>query len=118
MPAGALRESVTFQRAGAGAGTTLRNQLSAFADIADLVAIPAQIKPMRQSEVVLAEGVKGRVLSEVTIRHTAAAAGIRVGDRMLDARSGATFNVKSPPTNPDMHRRYLKILVEQGGADG
>jgi hypothetical protein len=118
MPAGQLRESVTFQRLGSGAGSTLRNQLTDFANIADLISLPAQIKPLRQGEVVLAEGVQGRVLFEVTLRHTAATAGIRVGDRMVDARSGATFNVKSPPTNPDMRTKYTKVMVEQGGADG
>lgn len=118
MPAGALRESVTFQRPGAGAGDGAGNYATAFANLTDLVAVPAQVKPIRQGEVALAEGVQGRVLFEVTLRHTAATAGIRVGDRMVDARSGATFNVKSPPTNPDMHRKYIKVMVEQGGADG
>lgn len=118
MPAGALRESVTFQRLGAGAGDGAGNYGTAFANITDLIALPAQLKPLRQGEVVLAEGVQGRVLYEVTLRHTASAAGIKVGDRMVDARSGATFNVKSPPTNPDMRDKYVKVLVEQGGADG
>lgn len=118
MPAGALRESVTFQRPGTGAGDGAGNYGTAFANITDLVGLPAQLKPLRQGEVALAEGVQGRVLYEVTLRHTAAAAGIRVGDRMLDARTGVTFNVKSPPTNPDMKDKYVKVLVEQGGADG
>lgn len=118
MPGGALRESVTFQRRAAGDDGRGNVTTGAWTDLAGAIAQAAQIKPVRQGEVALAEGVQGRVLFEVTVRNTAALVGIRVGDRMLNARSGASFNVKSPPTNPDMHNRYLKILVEAGGADG
>lgn len=118
MAAGALRERVTFQRAGEGAGDGAGNYATAFADISGLVSIAAQIKPIRQGEVALAEGVQGRVLFEVTLRYTATAAGLRVGDRMLHALTSAAYNIKSPPTNPDMRRKYIKLLVEQGGANG
>ncbi len=118
MPAGALRESVTFQRLGAGAGDGAGNFATAFANIPGLVAVAAQLRPVKQAEVVLAEGVQGRVLFEVTLRWTDAAAGINAGDRMVDARTGATFNVKSPAMNPDQHRKYIRVLAEQGGADG
>lgn len=118
MPAGALRESVTFQRQGTAGNDGRGNTLQAFANITGAVSIAAQLKPIRASEVVLTEGVQGRVLYEVVVRHTSVTAGIKVGDRMLNARTAATFNVKSPPTNRDMHNKYLTILVEAGGADG
>lgn len=118
MTAGQLRESVTFQRQPAGAGDGRGNARGGFANITNAVALPAEIKPVRQGEVTLAAGVEGRVLYEVTLRHTSVTADLRVGDRMIDARTSAVFNVKSPSTNPDMRNRYVKVLVEKGGANG
>jgi hypothetical protein len=118
MPAGALRESVTFQRQAAGSGTTLRNQLAVFADIADAIGIPAELTPLRYGETVIAQGVQGRRLYVVKVRYTDVLAGIRINDRMVDARVGTVYNVKSPPVNPDKKRKYLEIQVETGGASG
>lgn len=119
MPAaGALRESVTFQRQGSGAGDGMGNKLTAFADIANAVGIQADLTPLRFGETVISEGVQGRRLYRVTVRYTSVLAGIRVNDRMIDARAGTVFNVKSPPVNPDKKRKYLEIQVETGGASG
>jgi hypothetical protein len=119
MPGGgALRESVTFQRQGTGAGDGMGNKLTAFADITDAVAIPAELTPLRYGEVVLKEGIQGRRLYRVRMRWTATLAALRVNDRMLDARAGTLYNVKSPPVNPDQQRKYLEVQVERGGASG
>jgi head-tail adaptor len=118
MPAGQLREKVTFQRQAQGVGDGAGNYGTAFANITDAVGVPAEIRPARQGEVVLAEGVQGRRLYEVKVRHTSVLAGIKATDRMLDARDGRTFNVTAPPVNNDMHNRFLTILVELGGASG
>lgn len=118
MRGGQLRESVTFQRQASGSGDGMGNLLQAFADITGAIAIPADLTPMRQGEVALAEGVQGRRLYRVTVRYTSVLAGIRVNDRMLDAREGTVFNVKAPPVNPDKKRKALEILVETGGASG
>lgn len=117
--AGRLRESVTFQRQAAGAGTTLRNQQTGFADITGAIGVPAEIIPLRHGEAVLAEGIQGRRVFKVRLRHTTTLAGITVGDRMVDARdSSRVFNIKAPPINPDQKLGMLEILVEQGGASG
>jgi head-tail adaptor len=117
--AGRLRESVTFQRQGAGAATTLRNQSTDFADITGATAIPADITPLRHGETVLAEGVQGRRIFRVVVRYTDTLASISVNDRMVDARdSSRVFNIKAPPVNHDRKRQMLDILVEQGGANG
>jgi SPP1 family predicted phage head-tail adaptor len=120
MPAGAgsLRERVTFQRRAAGDDGAGNTTTGAWTDISGATSIAARLKPLKQSEAVLADGVQGRSSFEVTIRLTAAGQGITVGDRMKDERSGRTFNVKSPPQNPDERGRFLRILVETGGADG
>lgn len=117
--AGRLRESVTFQRQAAGAGTTLRDQQTAFADLTGAIGIPAEIMPLRHGEAVLAEGIQGRRVFKVRMRYTSTLAGITVNDRMVDARdSSRVFNIKAPPINPDQKRDILEILVEQGGASG
>jgi head-tail adaptor len=119
MPAGQLREKVTFQRPGQGAGDGAGNYGTAFADITGAIGVHAQLKPIRAGEVVLAEGVQGRRLYEVIVRHTSTLAGITVGDRMVDTRDAArVFNVTAPPVNNDMRNKYLTILVELGGASG
>ena len=119
MPAGALREKVTFQRLGADSGDGAGNYNTNFANLAGAIGIAADIAPVRQAEVVLAAGVQGRRLFELTVRYTPALAEVTVNDRVVDARDATrTFNIKGPPINQDKHKRYLKILVEQGGADG
>jgi len=118
MPAGSLRESVTFQRQGVAAGDGKGNFGTAFANITGLVAIAAELTPMRQGETVLAEGVQGRRLYRVCVRYSAIAAAITVKDQMIDARTSVAYNVKAPPINPDKKRKYLEILVETGGANG
>jgi SPP1 family predicted phage head-tail adaptor len=120
MPAGAgsLRERVTFQRRAAGDDGAGNVVTGAWTDLPGAAAIAARLKPLKQSEAVLADGVQGRSSFEVTIRLTAAGQGITVGDRMKNERTGRTYNVKSPPQNPDERGRFLRILVEWGGADG
>jgi hypothetical protein len=119
MPAGALREKVTFQRQGQDAGDGAGNFGTTFADITGAKNIAAELKPLKQGEVVLSEGVQGRRLYEVKVRHTRILADITVADRMIDARDATRiFNVKAPPVNNDMHNRWLTILVEIGGASG
>jgi head-tail adaptor len=118
MPAGQLRERVTFQRRAPGGDGRGNPNKGAWTDLSGATAISARLKPLKQTEAVSAEGVQGRSSYEVTIRYTAAGLGVTVGDRMKDTRSGRTFNVKSPPQNTDEHRKYLRIIVEEGGADG
>lgn len=119
MPAGQLRERVTFRRQVADAGDGAGNYGSAFSDITGATRIHAGLTPLSQAEVVLSQGVSGRQVFEVIVRYSATLAAITVGDKMVDARDATrTFNVKSPPMNVDKHRRYLKLIVEQGGADG
>lgn len=118
MPAGALRESVTFQRQSEGAGDGAGNYGSAFADLTGAIGIWAELTPLKYGETVLAEGVQGRRLYRVRMRWDTVLAGLKVTDRMVDNTSGVVFNVKSPPVNPDQKRKYLELFAETGGASG
>lgn len=119
MGAGQLRESVTFQRRGSNDDGRGNQTTGSFANITGCVGIPANMKPTRQGEIVAPAGVQPRTSWEVTVRDVPALRGVTVGDQMIDARdTSRTFNVKSAPVNTDQHRKYLKILVEEGGASG
>jgi head-tail adaptor len=118
MPAGPLRSRFTFQRQNVGAGDGMGNMLSTFADIANAIAIAAELKPLRYGETVIAEGIQGRRLYVVRLRYASAIAGLLVADRMIDARDGTAYNIKSPPVDPDGRRKWLEIQVETGGANG
>lgn len=117
MGAGQLRERVTFQRQATGAGDGAGNFGEDFADLAGATSCAAEINPLNGSEISISEGIQGRAVYEVRIRYTAERAAIKVDDRMIDARDPTRiFNVKSPPRNTDQRRKYLKLLVELGGA--
>lgn len=117
MGAGQLRELVTFQRMSTGAGDGAGNYGEAFADLAGASNVAAALNPLNGSEIAVSEGIQGRAIYEVQIRYTAERAAIRVDDRMIDVRNPSRiFNVKSPPKNPDQRRKYLRLLVEIGGA--
>lgn len=118
MPAGALRESVTFQRRGEVDDGYGNKQAGDWAAIPDAEELPADLTPFRWGETAISEGVQGRRLYRVTVRYNPALLGLVVTDRMVDDRAGTTFNVKSPPVNPDKKRKYLEFLVETGGAVG
>lgn len=118
MRAGNLRERLTFQRRAAGDDGFGNTTTGAWMDIAGCVSVPAEIRPMRQTEAVLSQGVQGRILHQVAVRSTAALAGVGTGDRAVNVRTGRTYNIKGPPMNPDQRGRGLQFLVEEGGADG
>lgn len=119
MSAGQLRESVTFQRRAAGSDGMGNSTTGAWAAITGCVALPAELRPVKQTEVTIAEGVQARTTYMVKLRERPELLGLTVGDRMINARAPTqTFNVKSAPTNPDMRGRYLQVIVERGGADG
>lgn len=119
MGAGQMRDKVTFQRLADGVGDGAGNFGSSFVSLAGATGIAASIDVPRGSELVNAQGVQGRMLYEIRIRYTATAAGITVGDRVIDARDPSRmFNVRSPGENRDGHKKYLTFLVELGGAAG
>lgn len=119
MSAGQLRERVTFKRLGAGGGDGAGNAGTAFANIANAVGVPADLSPIKSAEVVIGQGIEGRRIYEVTVRYSTALMGVDVQDRMIDARDATrVFNVIAPPLNKDKRRKYLTLMVEQGGASG
>lgn len=119
MAAGQLRELITVQRAGDTKDQYGNAQTGAWAAVTGLEDVPAQVRPARGQERVGAEGITATAMFEIRLRWTAAAAGIRINDRIIDARDASrVFNVKAPPLNYDQRTRFITIMAEAGGADG
>lgn len=116
MPArtGQMRELVKFQRRTASADG-YGNTLSVFADLYGPVY--ARLRPLKGVE----QSVDGRLSGvsdfEVTVRWTAALAGVTTEDRIIHARTGVTYNIVATQ-NPDERNAQLSFIVKSGTSEG
>lgn len=111
MPAGKLRERVTFsQRA-----VTSDGYGNASGDWADEFTVSARIRPRLGGEEVMASRLQGRNLATITVRYSTDTAEITTDWRAVDARTGDIWNIRSIE-NPDERKRYLDLLCEKGVA--
>lgn len=111
--AGALRERVRFQRRPNEDDGFGNPQSGEFTDVHECAA---RIMPKLGSETVLASRLSGIQPFLVTVRMCSVLADLAADWRLVDARnSDRVFNIKSF-SNPDEHRQYLELLVEQGTA--
>jgi SPP1 family predicted phage head-tail adaptor len=110
--AGDLRERVSFQRrttADDGFGNTVTG------DWGDLWCCAARIMPLRGGENIVARRLSGVQPVAITVRVAAALCDLTTDDRIVDARKGTIYNIRSI-ANFDEHRQYLEILAEAGVA--
>lgn len=84
-------------------------------DTANRVEARAKFRYLRGGETVQASRLQGRQPVVVTVRSSSETRAITPGWRMLDARSGEAYNVRSGPV-PSDDRRYLEFTVESGVA--
>jgi head-tail adaptor len=76
----------------------------------------ASVEPRRGGEAVIAGRLQGTVTYIVTARYSAAAAAVAPDWRLVDARSGATYAIRTWVPRP--RRDYIDADVEIGVADG
>ena len=76
--------------------------------------VHAEMRPMRGGETVQAARLTGRQPYVVRVRRSAKTLAIRHDWRVVDARAGTVFDVRSPTHDPDGKRAYLEFLVEEG----
>jgi len=76
---------------------------------------PASVEARRGGEAVIASRLQGTVIYIVTTRYSAAAAAISSGDRLVDARSGQTYAIRTWIPRP--RRDYIDADVEVGVAE-
>lgn len=121
MGAGALRELVTFEyRASVddGYGNVSGAWTPAFPDDASPPVNKtffARIKPLRGGETVQAARLAGKQPVVVTVRSSSQSRQVRVEWRLIDARLGTIYNVRSI-VNPDEKGAFLDMECEAGVA--
>lgn len=111
MPAGELREKVTFgERAYLSDG--YGGQIG---DFADQFTVAARIRPMKGGEDVLASRLTGIQPVIITVRYSSDTRQIAPDWSARDARTGTIYAIKSI-MNTDERKRYLDILATSGEA--
>ena len=111
MPAGELRERVTFSER----ALTSDGYGNSLGDWADQFTVAARIRPRLGGEEVMAARLSGRNLATITVRYSSDTAEITTDWRAVDTRTGDVWNVRSV-VNPDERKRYIDVLAERGVA--
>lgn len=109
MRAGTLRERVTLQKRATQADDGFGNTLAAFSD---QFTVAASIVPMRGDEQILAARLQGVRAVTITVRQSSNADQITAEWRVVDARSGEIYNIRS--VEPDVRNRRIAMLCELG----
>ena len=119
MRAAVLRESVYIERRGEQGDDGYGNVVEGWIRFTPTgnSTLPARIVPKRGSEELIAARATGLAIYEITVRHSSSTAGITAGDRVVNARTGQTYNIKWLE-NLDMRKRYMVMVCEAGGPDG
>lgn len=90
-------------------------------DVAEWAAIvedePAQIRPLRGSEDLIAARITGRQIVEIKVRYSARTVQVTTDHRAVNVATGETYNIRSIE-NRDERGRYLTMLCESGVANG
>lgn len=116
MKASKLRNRIKFQRR-TTTSDGYGNQLSDWADIAGLTAVPARIAPINGDESVIHSKLEGTGICEITVRASAAIFGVKTDDAIEDLTDGTRYNIRHI-ANRDERRRYLTFTCEYGVTDG
>ena len=75
----------------------------------------ARVRPLRGDERIEGGALTGTQTFEITVRRDSGTTGITAAMRAIDTRSGAIYNITSPPTADERHR-YLSMLAQTGVA--
>lgn len=114
MPAGELRERVRFERRKQTGDDGYGNVQYAWLKVAGPMG--ARIEPGGgNAESVLADQLAAIGTYKITVHWSNETSGLDEGDRVIDERSGAIFNIRSV-TNPDERRRFLSVIADRGAA--
>lgn len=115
MNAGSLRQRVRFDRRGAelfNKGGVVQADWSLFYG-----PVAASVLPLRGGEQVVDARSQAVAQFDVWIRFSTGAASLQAQDRMVDARSGETFDVQWA-RDWDGRRTWIRLLVQSGAHDG
>lgn len=110
--AGQLREKVKIERRSKSSDGMGGVNLTGWTTVAS--GLPAQISPVRGGEDVRSLRLSGTSLYDVTVRSSANLSAIDATHRIVNERTGQTYNVKWV-ANLDERGRFLTFTVEAGG---
>lgn len=108
--AGELKERLRFESPTPfddGAGNTTYGWTKEF-------TLWAKVQPLRGGEQVLADRLQGTQPVVIIVRRQWESLQILPDWRAVDDRSGAVYQIKSPPADMKMDRAYLDMLAEAG----
>jgi SPP1 family predicted phage head-tail adaptor len=114
MQAGDLRERIGFyQRVDSDDGAG--NVQAGYAEKPFFQA-HANVRPKLGGEGIQAGRLAGSNFVNITVRRSANALLVTTDWRAKDERTGAIYNIRSGPIDPDQKRRWLELLCEEGVA--
>ncbi|PHR57927.1 MAG: hypothetical protein COA43_11160 [Robiginitomaculum sp.] len=119
MRAATLRDVIYVDRRGTGPNDGYGNTATAWERFTPPAPknLYARIIPLRGNETLIAGRAAGVVLYEITVRYSSLTKDICSSDRIVNARSGVTYNITAV-VNLDMRSRYLILSCSTGGSDG
>ena len=113
-PFGTLRERVRFERQEPAAADGFGNHTSGgWTPI--LTQVAARIMPVRGVETIINSGLQATATTTIWVRGSAAAVGVVQSDRIVNERTGTTYNIRYID-NPDERGRFLRFIAETGVA--
>lgn len=113
-----LRDRVTFQRRAATSnvgGVVLTAWADLFTRRASLKPTPAR---RGTDEQVIAGRLTGTSIWDLWVRFDSQTVTLLATDRVVDARSGDTFNIAWGPKDMDRRRQWLLLQLVEGKSDG
>lgn len=114
MTAGELRERVRFERRVQRADDSYGNITYEWRAVS--VPMAANLEPASGQEGFDEQLLRGEAPFTVTVRSSEQSRGIITNDRIVNLRTGETFDIKAI-ANPDQRRRYLAMMAVRGGAE-
>lgn len=107
---GSMREKVRIERlsqVGDGMGGFTSNWQSIAANLS------ARIVPLGGTERLIAEGLQATGMFTIVIRYSTDVASVTGADRLVNERTGVTYNIRNV-SNPDERHRFIQIVCETG----
>lgn len=115
MPAGDLRERVTFQKRESISGDDSPqgdDYGNTLGDFEDQFTVAADVTPRLGGEQILQSRRAGVNLVDIIVRYSSNTEQITPAWRCYDARTNRLYNILSD-INPDKRRRYIELLCER-----
>ncbi len=110
-----MREKLHFQKRGTTTSPWTGEEIES-GEYETVFTEPARLKPGLGSETIIANRIQGIQPYTATVRSSTRTRGVGTDWRVVDARDGREFAIKSI-VNPDERDRYLDMIVIEGALE-